>query len=527
MEQLNAVSTIWNDAVFLQTLTDRLSVDGQKEKDRRFNHAAGSKKWRKGADSADIARNLDLSTAHTILTMTKREFGKLRHPKETMQAIGLRLQWEEARLVLIQDAISATTILENHAGKEWKSIHRSLVQGLPYSRVDWADKVFYISSDIVNRVIAVSKETGTPLSRLLERDDTSQYTLALSIDKAGVPRKEVMQKTSKEARQAAQFTESISKRTGRPVVYILNARGGTLFGYTVDSIDTQLARQITDPKLLAEFWRQVRAKTDHRINQEDRESTAVLRVATQWTAEGKLGDLVIPVMNMKIASSYDYRGATDERFLNPVVKAAISLDIPIVFADTSSRKQPRSSKRLEAIIKNYAPQYQFTHIRGAKGGIPAEIDASKPFIISVNPTIDGNGWWDDNPRFLGHRADRYTDEYQAADVLVVEVGGHLVFVSEKIENTIKLLDVDAKGKHWFKRNFAGFLANSDEKPEAGTPRYVAMFRDWVPYETNERGEAVLDSAGYVIIKSDATFANNTHRDYLVGRAAVRSILANV
>lgn len=529
LERARAVSAMWKEEQFLSTVKDRLGIDTVREAARRLNVRNKSDYWRRAAreSAAEVARYLDLDLVETILTFSEKELKKVKHLSVVLEGCALRVQWEEARLVRIANAIEATELLEQALGKPWKETHRALAYALGSKYGEYADAVTYVSKDVVTRALAVSKDVNLPITTLLTSDDYSQYGLALSIEAADVPSSAVMSKTAKESAAATAFTENVSRQTKRPVVYICNARGGTLFGYTVDSIDAQLARQIKDAALIDAFWREVRNKIDHRINEEDRQNTAVLHVADAWMKEGKIKDLVIPVMSMKIPSTYSYRGRADERLLSPVAKAAIRLGSPIVFADTSRRNRPRSSQRLEEIIETHAPQYQFKHMRGAKADGLKGIDLTKPFVISVNPTTgdrNSDAWWDDNPHFLGHRADRYTSEHERRDTLVVEVGGHLVFISEKIENTIKLLDVDSKGKNWFQRNFEGYLTSSPEKPKLGTARYRELYRAWVPFETNEAGDAVLDKEGYVIIRADATFADQTHRDYLLGRAAMRSVL---
>lgn len=527
--RVRAVSGMWREEQFLSTIKDRLSIDPVREAARRLSVRNKNDYWRRAAreDAAAVARALDLETTEAILTLPEKELKKVKFLNVVLEGCALRITWEEARLVRIANAIEATELLEKQLGKNWRDTHRALAYALGNKYGEYADAVTYVSKDVVTRALAVSKEVNLPITDLLKSEDYSQYNLALSIEDAEAPSSAVMSKTTKESAAATAFTESISRQTKRPVVYICNARGGTLFGYTVDSIDAQLARQIKDGAQIDLFWKEVRNKIDHRINEEDRQNTAVLHVADRWMKEGRIQDLVIPVMSMKIPSTYSYRGRADERLLNPVAKAAIGLGSPIVFADTSRRNRPRSSERLEEIIQTHAAQYQFKHIRGAKKDGLKGIDLTKPFIISINPTTgdrNSDAWWDDNPHFLGYRADRYTSEHERRDTLVVEVGGYLVFISEKIENTIKLLDVDSKNRNWFQRNFEGYLTSGSEKPKPGSARYLELYRAWVPFETTATGEAVLDKEGYVVIRANATFADNTHRDYLLGRAAMRSVL---
>jgi len=529
LARARAAIDMWKDVAFLKTIEGRLGIDGTKESARRLSVWGGKNQWKRAAreGAAAVARLLDLETVEQILTLSEKEQHKIKKLDVVLEGVMLKIAWEEARLQRIPDAIEATHILEDALGNDWKSTHNALVHSLRSRHGEYADAVTFVGTDLVTRVLAVSRDVHLPITELLKDEEYPQYQFVKTMEAARVPGSEVMKKTAKESASATAFVEHVSKATRRPVVYICNARGGTLFGYTVDSIDTQLARQIKNSAQIDVFWKEVRNKIDHRINEEDRQNTAILYVADRWMKEGRLQDLTISVMSMKIPSSTGYRGKTDDRLLNPVAKAAIKLGIPIVFADVSQRKRPKSSERLEAIAEAHAPEYQFKHVRSTKKDALSGIDTTKPFIISINPATDrASGWWDDHPHFLGHRADRYTGEYEQRDVLVLEVGGHLVFVSEKIENTIKLLDVDSKGEHWFGRNFDGHLANGGEKPKPGSLRYIELYRAWVPFETDTSGKAILDKDGFVIIRPDATFVDNKDRDYIVGHAAVRSILNN-
>lgn len=57
---------------------------------------------------------------------------------------------------------------------------------------------------------------------------------------------------------------------------------------------------------------------------------------------------------------------------------------------------------------------------------------------------------------------------------------------------------------WFD-NFPQSLGKigKEKAPEKGTKEYLAMFRKWVPYETDEKGEAKLDEKGYPIPRKTA------------------------
>jgi hypothetical protein len=299
-----------------------------------------------------------------------------------------------------------------------------------------------------------------------------------------------------------------------------------VFGLTVDSPETQIDRQL-DSASRIQFWKEVGKSTSGLNRKSNRDSQAIMRVATRWMKQpnSNIKKLVITVLNAKIPSTGDRRRAHFWE-ISLVARQAMRLGNPVMFLDSSPKHQGRSSERLGNKF-GFLGSHRFRHQEGfdMKNINALKKSKNKMLVLSVNPqTTQDKHWSDDNPHFLGQRVKKFSkDKNETLDVVIAEPDGHIVFLSEKIEFTMKVRDVDSNGAHWFSRNFRGYVMRNHPQTHPDSPEYRRLYHEWVPFETNHVNAPIFDKHGYVIIKETATLAHFP-KGYVSGRLAFQALI---
>ena len=362
-----------------------------------------------------------------------------------------------------------------------------------------------------------------------------------------IPSQEQIKSTAQTLTYTNEFAKEFSQQFKTPVLCIFNARCGTIYSYGMDTRNNQLNYQFKElfkkenkmvRELRNEFSRDLKSNQCWRTNKR----LALIKTANKWMENGRLSYHLEYDLNTKFpsAGSSDYIDNKTGDIINKNERDGLHMkksDVNFFFVDSSSfRHGPASFSRIihrmqvgnfKYLRRKHIDDYGQDKLSPDRAvlNILSQTNESSPvstkilFDPSTNNDLKkvsyveagvskkgyGDVWWDNFPQVLGkigkkfvHKLERlFPTEKFAKSAQCVE------YLSRKVKVALRYYQKDEEGRNWYERNFEGIMLGKKNVPEKGSKEYLEMFRKWVPYETDEKGEGKLDDKGYPIPRKEA------------------------
>lgn len=478
------------------------------EKEPKFSEAEIDKKHQEALEMDKKAKEMvEKGEAKTPQeAMDKIEEKELEKSPEEMLKEALPLVWEEALKYLIAQRI------EKYFQAIQEEYHKKTGRGIP----------------LLNEAMkCLPQDVQDDLKREIKRrlDLAKKYNLEAehffySPEKLErkIPTQEQIEKTAKEMTLVNEFLREFSKYSKKPVFCIFNARGGTIYSYGLDTLNAQLnfgfketiqrqernkissKQPRTCQELRKLFAEDLRYHPSWLLNK----NSVLLDVAENWLKRGRLTFFIGRTINTRVPSYYG------KIYMDDKIRNIIWEHSNIVFLDVSERREgPHSFENMTKEVGGGASVvslYEYCQTLPTHG-LPLKLvdrikrEQNHSSRIYFDPYIDKGKdlWWDNFPQLLGRTGKQMGHGQEDLPTeRIVQSAKQVEYLSEKVKNALRYYQKDEEGRNWFERNFEGIMLGKEDAPEKDTKEYLEKFRKWVPYETDEKGEAVLDDKGYPV-----------------------------
>ncbi|MBU4332751.1 hypothetical protein KKD19_02840 [Patescibacteria group bacterium] len=362
-----------------------------------------------------------------------------------------------------------------------------------------------------------------------------------------IPNQQEFVKTAEGLELVNEFAEEFSKHYKKPMFCIFNARNGTIFSYGMDTLSTQLNTQLEKitvkeeksvQELRNEFARGLKENPHYKMNK----NLALIETAKNWMNQGKIEYLSLGLKRFRVSSatadaSSDYRHAFNPReeavmkecvkmleddlcsvvFIDASAKFRQTLDFPHSFSAIDSEMARQGADRGFEFTELMEPGVEIkrsvkyavneTDFRREKWGF-LDVTSSK----SMKTGKEWFQWFDNFPQLygkfgkeFGHR-DRVFELNkggESSNERIIQSAQRIEYLSQKVKIALRYYQKDEEDRNWYERNFEGIMLGKKDAPEKGSKEYLEMLRKWVPYESDEKGEAKLDDKGYPIPRKEA------------------------
>lgn len=352
-----------------------------------------------------------------------------------------------------------------------------------------------------------------------------------------MPTKEQIKKTAEELMYVNKFTKDLSKNSQTPIFCIFNARCGTIYSYGIDILQTQLNLQFEDlarketksiQNLRDEFVKDLKSNKYWRQSKK----LSLMDVTDNWILKGRISYFLCSTVNTKISSRIPSGHQVTRNSIHKLLShidqdtdAVMNKGYNILFIDTTTRpleqrETPNSFNIMPKLLDDVNKEYSkldikdrtfsfkkdaysvFTEMRKKQiFSLCASHSREKGLSFMFDPT-SYSVWWDNMPQIFGKISKKFGYGHRGMPEIpteqIVQSAQKVEYLSEKIKNALRFYERDEEDKNWFERNFEGGILSRKNTPKKGSKEYLNLFRKWVPYKTDEKGEAILDDKGYPI-----------------------------
>ncbi len=461
---------------------------------------------------------------------------------EKKQKEALEMDKKSDEIVEKGEAKTPQEAIDNIEAKELeKSPEEMLYQALPLAweeALEFAEKNGFATSEEIKKRIDLAKKYNLEIEYFFYSADDINPCVERGLD----PGKDYLKRTAEELENVMDVSDELSTQNHRPTYCIFNARCGTIYSYGIDLFSTQFNRQIAQKMekngdvATPEKIKLARDKFTNDVKTNPRfkwnKKLALLEVAEEWIKKEEIDCLTISETDFKIPSTpanaeedanYSKNWPIDKTHL-PKHFDITCAKFPLLIVDAGKFGHPGSFLNIMS-ERNISENHDFYLMKPNLEKKETLTDAERAEMASRgliypkhdNPCVlfcpfddeaylysEATPWWDNVPVVLGtmgkrfeHQSKLYPSEKIVKEAIRVE------YASNKIRDNLRYYQKDGDGKNWFERNFEGIMLGKKDAPEKGNRGYLERFRKWVPYETNEKGEAILDDKGYPVPRAEA------------------------